>query len=169
MKHLALLTLLSVLLVCACNSSEKNGRGNTAAAAEAITTAECATCGMVVREQPAPRAQLVHRDGTRAYFCSIGDLLQYLLAPSQHGGAEAIFVEVMTPSEDPTNPDTHPHAWKPVEESTFVVGVERRGVMGSAVLSYATEADAAAAVERFGGKRRNFEQLRQSARRGSAQ
>ncbi len=117
---------------------------------------------MVVREQPAPRAQLVHRDGTRAHFCSIGDLLQYLAAPSPHGNAQRVFVEVLSPTEDPEKPNLSPHAWQAAEAAFYVVGVKRPGVMGSPVLSYESEAAARDAAKHLKGRFRNFEQLRQS-------
>lgn len=104
---------------------------------------EGAVCGMVVRDQSAPRAQVVHRDGERAFLCSIGDLLAYLRVPSPHGAAEAVLVEVMEPSEDPLEIHLAPHPWIPASEAVFVVGIARRSIMGEPVLVYRTEEDAA--------------------------
>ncbi|MGE0324740.1 MAG: nitrous oxide reductase accessory protein NosL [Polyangiaceae bacterium] len=164
MRRLVIWVIVGALLTPSCNSSHKHGSSSAAASAAPIDTAECAACGMVVREQPAPRAQLVHRDGTRAYFCSIGDLTQYLLAPSAHGNPEHIFVEVLASSADPSEPKTGSHVWKPAQDAFYVVGVERPGVMGAPVLSYASEGEATSSARRFHGKLRNFEQLRQSLR-----
>lgn len=112
-------------------------RGPTAAHAPApIADQEGAVCGMVVRDQSAPRAQVVHRDGTRAFLCSIGDLLAYLQVPSPHGAAEAVLVEVMAADEDPLEAHTGPHPWLPAAQAVFLVGIERRGIMGEPVLVY---------------------------------
>lgn len=102
----------------------------------AIADQEDAVCGMLVREQTAPRGQVLHRDGTRAFFCSIGDLLVYLGTPSPHGAARVVFVEVMQPDEDPAARHTGPHPWRVADQVAYVVGVERGGVMGAPVLVY---------------------------------
>ena len=67
----------------------------------ALADQEDEVCGMLVREQSAPRSQVVHRDGSHFFFCSLGDMLVHLSVPSAHGRAAAIFVEVMEPGEDP--------------------------------------------------------------------
>ena len=106
-------------------------------------------CGMLVRENSAPRSQVVHRDGSQLFFCSIGDMLVHLSAPSPHGRTEAIFVEVMEPGEDPMQPHTGVHPWVLAEQATFVVGIERRGIMGDPVLSYATADEAERAMQGY--------------------
>ena len=86
---------------------------------------------MIVREQPSPRAQLVHADGTRVYFCAVADLLTYLQAPSPHGAAEAIFVEANDAgAEDPVAHDTARRPWIPAADARFVAGIQRPRVMG---------------------------------------
>ncbi len=104
---------------------------------------------MVVREQPAPRAQLLHRDGTRAFFCSIGDLVQYLQAPSRHGKVTHTFVEALPADVDPETPDMKPHPWLPAVDAHYLLGAKRRGIMGPPVLCFATRADADAAKKRL--------------------
>ena len=108
-------------------------------------------CGMFVREQSAPRSQLVHRDGSRFFLCSLGDMLVHLDAPSPHGKAEAVFVEVMQTAEDPAQSHTGEHAWLPAEEAAYVVGIERRAIMGEPVLAYASRNEAEAAMKMYGG------------------
>lgn len=119
-------------------------------AAHPIDAAQCSACGMTVGEQPAPRAQLIHRDQTRLYFCAIGDLLAHLAAPSPHGAVEAIFVETMPPEANAESSDTGAHPWKPAAEAAYVVGVERR-VMGEPVLVYPSQAEAEASAARQPG------------------
>jgi nitrous oxide reductase accessory protein NosL len=118
-------------------------------APEPIANAEDAVCGMLVREQPAPRAQAVHRDGTRVYFCSLGDLMAHLSAPSPHGKVHAIFVEVLEPDEDPTQVNTQDHEWIVASDAVFVVGVPRTGIMGAPVLVYRDAAEASSTLARW--------------------
>jgi len=102
----------------------------------AITDQEGAVCGMLIREQSAPRSQVVHRDGERSFVCSIGDLLAYLAAPSPHGAPVRVLVEVLEPTQDPAESHTGPHPWIAAEEGVYVVGIERPGIMGTPVLIY---------------------------------
>jgi nitrous oxide reductase accessory protein NosL len=117
----------------------------------ALRDQEDEVCGMLVREQSAPRAQITHRDGSRFFFCSIGDMLVHLGAPSPHGRANAIFVEVMEPQEDPSQSHTGVHPWVLAEDAVYVVGVERPGIMGEPVLTYATRSNAERVIERHAG------------------
>jgi copper chaperone NosL len=108
----------------------------------AITDQEGAVCGMLIREQSAPRAQVVHRDGERAFVCSIGDLLAYLDAPSPHGAPAGVLVEVMQPEQRPADSHTGAHPWIAVEDAVYVVGIERTQIMGAPVLVYRDRAAA---------------------------
>lgn len=129
-------------------------------AAVAIGDHEDPVCGMLVRNQSAPRGQVVHSDGTRQLFCSVGDMLVYLSAPSRHGAVVATFVEVMEADEDPSQSHTGPHRWRRVEQASYVVGVARQGIMGEPVLAYADAAEAArAALGRDGARVLDFDAL----------
>jgi len=108
----------------------------------AITDQEGAVCGMLIREQSAPRAQVVHRDGERAFVCSIGDLLAYLDAPSPHGAPAGVLVEVMQAEQQPADSHTGAHPWIAVEDGVYVVGIERPQIMGAPVLVYRDRAAA---------------------------
>lgn len=121
--------------------------------AVALADQQDEVCGMLVREQSAPRSQVVHRDGSRVFFCSLGDLLVHLDAPSPRGRAEAVFVEVMEAGEDPLQSHTGVHAWVSAEDAVYVVGIERRGIMGEPVLAYADEPEAKRAMRGHAGAR----------------
>jgi nitrous oxide reductase accessory protein NosL len=127
---------LLALSLHGCGASE-SGDSEGADAPIALADQEDAVCGMLVREQSAPRSQIVHNDGSRFFFCSIGDMLIHLGAPSPHGRAKSVFVEVMDPREDPARPHTGAHPWAAAEDVVYVVGIERPGVMGAPVLTYA--------------------------------
>jgi nitrous oxide reductase accessory protein NosL len=113
---------------------------------EAIANQEDAVCGMLVREQSAPRAQVIHRDGTRAFFCSVADLLAYLEAPSPHGTVLRTYLEVMEPDESPTRSHTRAHPWSEAGQASFVVGLKRPSIMGPPVMVY-RDPDAAALAQ----------------------
>ncbi len=96
---------------------------------------ECAVCSMTVADQPSPRGQVAHRDGSHAHFCSVGDLLHYLGTPGPKGAPTDIWVEAMPADLDPAAHDTAPQPWVAPEEAAFTLGKDRR-VMGTPVLSY---------------------------------
>jgi copper chaperone NosL len=148
----ALVIALLLLALAGCEKKQGASSGAQALAAKPPGTAECAACSMVVREQPAPRAQIVHRDGTRRFLCSIGDLLQYLRAPSKHGTVKAVFVEVLDPKQDPTRVSAAARPWARAENAHFVVGVKRSGVMGVPVLAYGSKGDAARVAAAHGAQ-----------------
>jgi copper chaperone NosL len=155
--------LLVAVLLCVVGCQDKASTSAAAAAsAVAIGDDECATCAMVVREQPAPRAQVVRRDGTRQMFCSIGDMLQSLQAPSPHGTAVATFVEVLDPEKDPSQTSAEPRPWALAQSASYVVGVPRKGVMGPPVLAYATRAQAEGVAKRRSGHTRDWDTLQKT-------
>jgi len=146
----------ALFLFAACGSQEtEQAPVNTESAP--IAEHECATCGMILREQPAPRAELVHRDGTRAFFCSIADLVTYLEAPSPHGHPVAIYVEVMPDDASPDDLSSDIRPLRPAEQVSFVYGGLRRPVMGEPVLTFATGAAAQRAAERLHARVADFE------------
>lgn len=133
--------VVASLALASCRDASEAG-GSEALEAGAIDDHEGAVCGMIVRDQSAPRGQVIHRDGERAFLCSIGDLLAYLEAPSPHGNPASILVEVMDPSEDPSVPHTGDHPWIAARDGVYVVGIPRRQIMGPPVLIYRDRASA---------------------------
>jgi nitrous oxide reductase accessory protein NosL len=115
---------------------------------------------MVVREQPAPRGQVVHRDGTREYFCSVGDMVHYLAIPSPHGASTGVFVELVPADADPLEHNLSPMEWVDAESAIFVVGVPRERIMGPPVLVYESPSVAKTVAGKHDGKVVNWESLR---------
>ncbi len=137
------------------------GRPATASIAKplAIGHSECAVCGMTVADQPSPRAQVLHRDGKRRFFCSLGDLRAYVQAPSPLGQVIRIWVETLPTDFDPAKMDLAPRSWIDAEEARFVVGIVRPGIMGRPVLSFANEAEAADLAGRLGARIATWKEL----------
>ena len=154
------------LLLLGCDERKDTSRSARVVVAESPGTAECAVCSMVVREQPAPRAQVVHRDGARRFLCSLGDLVQYLRAPSRHGKVEAVFVEVLDSTQDPTRVSAEPRPWVRWEAAHFVVGVARSGVMGVPVLAYRDSDDARRIARAHQARVVRYGRLASAAKRG---
>ncbi len=147
------MVIVALIAASQLGCGSEDGGGTIDVSAHALDGEGCAACGMIVREQPAPRAQLVHRDGTRAYFCSISDLLSYLDVPSSHGAPQRIYVEPLDPeAADPLAHDTGEHAWIAAEDASYVTHVDRVGVMGVPALTYAERADAERVAERLGAR-----------------
>lgn len=147
------------MLVIGCDVRDEDA-ASVAHAPVSIDDQEGAVCGMLVRDQSAPRAQVVHRDGERAFLCSVADMMVHLGAPSPHGSAQAVFIEVMKPGEDPLASHTGEHPWVPAEEATYVVGVERHGIMGEPVLAYESVGAArAVAADHPGARVLTFDEL----------
>ncbi len=158
---LLVLIVTAAAPVPACQSKSSTDTTAASASAAPIGIAECAACKMVVREQPAPRGQAVHRDGTRVHLCSIGDLVQYLASPSPHGNATAVFVEVLNVNFDPKASDTKERPWVAADSASYVVGVDRKRIMGPAILPYRERGQAEVAAKAHGGKLKTWAELRQ--------
>ncbi len=160
---LAALLLASSVGTVAC-SSKKAASQSAAHQAEDMQGHECAACGMIVRDQPAPRGQLVHNDGTRLFFCSVSDMITYLEAPSPHGKAVAIFAESMDQDSDPLAANVKPQPWLDATTASYVVGFEKQ-VMGDPILSYSTDANATAKTSQISDEVMDWKALRTWAAR----
>jgi nitrous oxide reductase accessory protein NosL len=127
---------------------------------------------MVVREQLPPRVQIVHRDGKRVFLCALSEVDAYLSAPSPHGKAAEVLVEVLPPDEDPTGVDASPRKWVAAKSAHFVLGGPKRRVMGASILAYEDAEAAQKMASQYGGVVGNFEavraQLKKDASGGSA-
>lgn len=138
---------LAVLLAIGCDDAETVAVDTRASS---IAATSCEVCGMVVAEQPAPRGQLVYRDGTRAHFCSLGELRASVQGRSPHGSPVALYVEALPADFDPATNTAVEHPWIPAEGATYLTGATRPMVMGLPLLSFADEEEARAAAARLG-------------------
>jgi nitrous oxide reductase accessory protein NosL len=149
-QALGLLSIVALLVPAACSSKKADEAAASTHAAAAIGPAECAACGMVVREQPSPRAQAVHRDGTRAFLCSVDELRHYQMAPSPHGAVTASWVETVDPALNPAETPVETRPWSDAKAMSYVVGVTRPRVMGPPALAFETRAQAQAFAKKHG-------------------
>lgn len=151
--------VVGLLVVSGCG---RGAEDSASATFEAIEPggAECAVCGMVVREQPSPRGQVVHRDGEHAFLCSIGDLRAYVQAPGPRGEPVATWVEALPEGLDLGARDAAQQPWILAEGARYVVGFERSGVMGLPVGSYASAEAASLAASALAGREATWSALR---------
>jgi copper chaperone NosL len=159
MKRMAF-TFLFALLVGAGLSCKEERATTAKPVAEKPERASCAVCGMVVREQLPPRVQVVHRDGKRVFLCALSEVDAYLSAPSPHGNATEVFVEVLPPDQDPLKVDAAPLQWVPAPSAHFVLEGPKRRVMGASVLAYESHDAAQGVASRHGGRVVDFSALR---------
>jgi len=136
------------LVTTGCGGGES---ADEAVAAENIGLDSCVLCSMTVAEQPAPRAQVVHRDGTRIFLCAASELGPYLEAPSSHGKPSAVFVEVLAPGDDGSEVSNGIHPWVLSGTASYVIEGPRRPVMGKPVLAFAKRIDAEEVASAIGG------------------
>lgn len=151
------MTVFMALLLGACGGPKTTADVDLTPAA--MTDAECAVCGMVVSEQPAPRGQVVYRDGTHLHTCSIADLRALVQAPSSRGTPVGVYVEGLEASFDPATADLSPRPWLAAEDAWFVFGATRPMVMGLPVLTFADEAAATQAATALSGTHAQWEQV----------
>lgn len=167
MTQRSLLCFTAFWLLAACASHEEEAPIDRTP--HAFDDHECASCGMIVREQPSPRAQAVHRDGERVFFCSLADLIAYQEAPSRHGQLVVTWVEALPVDLDPAADDVAPRPWIEADEAAVVLGVRRERVMGTPALTYASEADARAVAARVGGRTSDWRAAQRALAAGGAE
>jgi nitrous oxide reductase accessory protein NosL len=159
-RRSCLISLTAYLLV-GCPSDEGESGPATTRGAQSLAGSEGAVCGMVVSEQPAPRAQVVHRDGTRLFLCGIGDLLVHLEARSPHGAPVEIYVEAMEVDDDPRDVHLGVHEWVRAEGAAFRIGDERPPlIMGEPIMVYRDRSTAESAVSHGPTEILDFDELR---------
>lgn len=139
------------LLLIAC-TGQPTAERTSAVAPEGLTGQSCAVCGMIAREQPPPRGQVRHRDGTHLHFCSLGDMRAHIQAPSPHGAVTDSWVEALPAGYERADRSRAPLTWIPAEQASYVVGFERPRVMGVPALSFEMVSDATEAARRVGGR-----------------
>lgn len=145
---IAVIALMALVVLAGCWSDEDEAQRATNSGAGSIADAEGAVCGMVIKDQPAPRAQVVHRDGTRLFLCGIADLMVHLEAPSPHGSPVAIFVEAMEAHEDPREIHLGDHEWIHAQDAIFRIGDQRPAmIMGRPAMVYRDRSTAEKALQ----------------------
>ena len=115
----------------------------------------CALDGMVLKDFPGPKAQVQYAEGKADYYCDLMELFAVLLAPEHKRKIAAVFVQDIGKT-DWAKPSGH---WIAAKDALFVVGSKKKGSMGPTFGAFSSAQDAAAFVQKEGGKVVPFDQV----------
>lgn len=125
------------------------------AAMEPTAETACALDGMVLQDFPGSKAQVHYTEGKADYYCDLMELFAVLLAPEHKRKVAAVYVQDMGKT-DWAKPRGH---WIAAKEAMFVVGSKKQGSMGPTFGAFSNAQDAAAFVQKEGGKVVPFDQV----------
>ena len=142
--------IATMVLLAACGQTTPQ-----VAAQEPTADTACALDGMVLKDYPGPKAQIQYAEGQPDFFCDLMDLFTVILVPEQKRRITGLFVQDMG-NTDWDHPQGH---WIDAKTAVYVVGSKKLGSMGPTFGSFANAHDAAAFVEKEGGRILPFEQI----------
>ena len=149
-KIMRMTALATVLVLAACGEAAVN-----ALAVEPTADTACALDGMVLQDFPGSKAQVHYSEGKPDYYCDLMELFSVLLAPENKRKVTAVFVQDVGKT-DWAKPSGN---WIAAKDALFVVGSEKQGSMGPTFGAFSNAQDAAAFVQKEGGKVVPFEQV----------
>jgi copper chaperone NosL len=115
----------------------------------------CALDGMLLKDFPGPKAQIVYAEGKPDFFCDLMDLFSTVLVPEQKRRVAAMFVQDMGKTGW-----EHPQGnWIDAKTAIYVAGSKKLGSMGTTFGSFANMQDAQAFMKTEGGKIVRFDQI----------
>jgi copper chaperone NosL len=139
-----------VLLLAACSRTTQ-----PIVALEPNGDTACAVDGMLLKDFPGPKAQIVYAEGKPDFFCDLMDLFSTVLIPEQRRQVAAVFVQDM----GKTNWE-HPQGnWIDAKTAIYVAGSKKPGSMGATFGSFGSMQDAQAFVKAEGGRIVRFDQI----------
>jgi copper chaperone NosL len=144
------LGLAAMTLLAACGQAVL-----TATAQEPSAETACALDGMVLKDFPGSKAQVQFVEGKPDYYCDLMELFAVLLAPENKRQVAGVFVQDIGKT-DWAKPEGH---WIPAKEALYVVGSKKQGSMGPTFGAFSNAQDAAAFVQKEGGKVLPFNQI----------
>ena len=127
----------------------------TAVAQEPTKETACALDGMVLKDFPGSKAQIQYAEGKPDYYCDLMELFAVMLAPENKRRVAGVFVQDMAKA-DWTNPVGH---WIVAKDALYVVGSKKQGSMGPTLGAFSNAQDAAAFVQKEGGKVLPYNQI----------
>ena len=115
----------------------------------------CSLCGMIPVNFPGAKAQIHYESGRMEQFCCTLDLFTYYLSPGGPTRITAIYVNDMGKA-DYERPVGH---WIDAREAFFVFGGDVMGIMGEALVPFASREDADAYMQEHGGSMVKFDEV----------
>ena len=150
-KIMRRLTAVGVgLLLAACSQGTLS-----VAAQEPNAETACALDGMVLQDFPGSKAQVHYTEGKPDYYCDLMELFAVLLAPEHKRKVAAVYVQDVGKT-DWNKPSGN---WIMAKDAWFVVGSKKQGSMGPTFGAFSNAQDAAAFVQKEGGKVVPFDQV----------
>ena len=153
-------TALKSLLLCLPLLLLGCGESETQAPKQAVAIEsgeECHLCGMIITNFPGPKGELFDKQSPNAHkFCSTRDLFSYYLQPENQRQATQIYVHDMAKSAWDQPDDNH---FTDARSAWYVAGSSQRGAMGPTLASFASQADAEAFAQEFGGRLLRFDEI----------
>jgi copper chaperone NosL len=138
------------LLLAACGREIQ-----TASALEPNGDTACAVDGMLLKDFPGPKAQIIYAEGKPDFFCDLMDLFSMVLSPEQKRKVAAVFVQDMGKTDW-----DHPQGnWIDAKTAIYVAGSKKPGSMGMTFGSFSKMQDAQSFVKAEGGKIVRFDQI----------
>ena len=144
------MALAAAALLAACGQTAL-----TAVAQEPGAETACALDGMVLKDFPGSKAQIQYVEGKPDYYCDLMELFAVLLAPENKRQVAGVFVQDIGKT-DWANPRGH---WIAAKDALYVVGSKKQGSMGPTFGAFSNAQDAAAFVQKEGGKVLPFNQI----------
>ena len=138
------------LLLAACNPAPLS-----VAAVEPGPDTVCALDGMVLKDFPGSKAQIHYTEGKPDYYCDLMELFAVLLSPEHKRKVAAVYVQDIGKT-DWAAPSGQ---WILAKDALFVVGSKKQGSMGPTFGAFSSAPEAAAFVQREGGKVVPFAQV----------
>ena len=139
-----------VILLAACSQATQS-----VAAQDPGADTVCALDGMVLKDFPGSKAQVHYTEGKPDYYCDLMELFAVLLAPEHKRKVAAVYVQDIGKT-DWAAPKGH---WIVAKDALFVVGSKKHGSMGPTFGAFSSAPEAAAFVQRAGGKVVPFAQV----------
>ena len=115
----------------------------------------CAIDGMIIAQHDGPKAQLLRRDGSRAFFCDAKEVFEEALNPRHGKRIAAIWFQTL--DDDPW--ESHPDGWTLAGGLYFVAGSAKVGPMGPTLATFKNRANAEDFAATHGGTVYSFEQI----------
>ena len=140
----------ALLLMSACSHAIPQ-----AVAQEPSNDTACALDGMMLKDFPGPKAQILYVEGKPDFFCDLMELFSTTLMPEQKRQIAAMFVQDMGKT-DWDHPSAH---WIAAKTAVYVVGSKKLGSMGPTFGSFANAQDAEIFAKKEGGKIFRFDQI----------
>jgi len=145
--------LLALLLFSGC--SEKSNTQASYSPKDLTGDEVCMLDGMILRDHPGPKGQIIFKNGEPHFFCDTKGLISTLYDPNYKVKIKQAFVQDFGNREWGSYKDN----WIDVKQAFFVMDSSRFGAMGPTLATFASRTDADNFAKEFGGSVLAFSEL----------